>query len=210
MSMTNANFQTLWHSDVGYIFPQFNGSATLSLQVGEKTGNWANIGTSTQPPTTVDLFAAWIQHIDISVPISYTMVPGVNQKAFVKKQNSNQLQQLQEIQNDGSISAVLDQANQLAFFVFWQAEGGNVTFTPKANVAPITITTNANIALIYRLKTGEVTVSDPSQSLSIAQVSLNLGTGNKPPHWGSGDVKTLVFQLPSGGLIGSSVTLNIN
>ncbi|KAF9563105.1 polysaccharide lyase family 8 protein [Agrocybe pediades] len=211
MTMSNTAAQSLWHANVGYIFPQYNGSATISLQVGQKTGNWATIGTSTQPPPTVDLFAAWIQHIDTSASISYTMLPGVTQKAFTKKQSSKQLQQLQEIQNDGSISAVLDQANQMAFLVFWEAGGGNVTFTPKAGNAPITVTANANIALIYRLKTGEVTVSDPSQTLTIAQVSLALnGTGGKPPHWGSGNVKSLVFQLPGGGVVGSSVTLNIN
>ncbi|KDR85027.1 hypothetical protein GALMADRAFT_52424 [Galerina marginata CBS 339.88] len=207
-SMTKAIPETLWHANVGYSFPDFNGTASVSVQIGEKTGNWAVIGTSTQPPITVDLFAAWIQHDTISAPISYTVFPGTTQKAF--KQKVKQLS-LQDIQNDDIISAVYDVANQIAMLVFWQASGGSITFTPDAKSAPITVTTTGGIALIYRLKTGEITVSDPSQSLIAVQVSLALGpTGQKPKHWGTGLLKALVFQLPSDGLAGSSVTQTIN
>jgi len=207
-SMANASPETLWHSNVGYLFPDFNGTASVSVQIGEKTGNWATIGTSTQPPTTVDLFAAWIEHDAISVPTSYTIFPGTTQKTF--KQKIKQLS-LQEIQNDGAISAVYDTANQIAMLVFWQTSGGSITFTPDAKSAPITVTATGGIALIYRLKTGEITVSDPSQSLIAVQVSLVLGSvGQKPKHWGTGLIKTLVFQLPSDGLAGSSVTQTIN
>ena len=199
--------QTLWHGTVGYVFPDFNGTATVSVQVGEKTGNWSAIGTSTQPPPTVDLFAAWIDHSNLAVPISYTILPGTTQKAFTKKVKKLALQ---EIQNDNSISAVYDQTNRIAMFVFWEATGGSVTFSPGGKLAPITILVTGNIALIYRLDTGEITVSDPSQSLIAAQVSLTLGAGQKPKHWGTGVVKTLVFQLPTDGLAGSSVTQTIN
>jgi len=177
------------------------------VQVGEKTGNWANIGTSTQPPITVDLFASWIEHDTISAPISYTVFPGTSQTSFKRK--VNQLS-LQDIQNDGAISAVYDAANQIAMFVFWQTSGGSITFSPDTKSAPITVTATGGVALIYKLKTGEVTVSDPSQSLIAVQVSLALGPGQKPKQWGAGIIKTLVFQLPSDGLAGSSVTQTIN
>lgn len=206
-SSINANAETLWHGNVGYVFPDFNGTASVSVQVGEKIGNWSTIGTSTQPPATVDLFAAWIEHNDISVPISYTVLPGTTQKAFPKKA---QKLALQEIQNDNAISAIYDKNNKIAMLVFWEANGGSVTFCPGKNLAPITVLVTGNIALIYRLHTGEITVSDPSQSLITVQVSLTLGVGQKPRHWGAGLIKTLVFQLPTDGLVGSSVTQTIH
>jgi hypothetical protein len=191
---------------VGYLFPDFKGAASISLQVGEKTGSWAAIGTSTQPPATVNLFAASIQHNGTS-PISYTIFPGTSRQTF--KQKVGQLK-LQEIQNDNTIAAIYDGASQIAMFIFWVINGGSATFTPSRGCAPITIVATGNIALIYRLNTGEVTVSDPSQSLITVQVSLALGVGQKPPHWGTGVLKTMVFQLPTGGLAGSSITQTID
>ncbi|KAF8912697.1 polysaccharide lyase family 8 protein [Gymnopilus junonius] len=165
-SSANANAETLWHGNVGYVFPDFNGTASVSVQVGEKTGNWSTIGTSTQPPAIVDLFAAWIEHHDISAPISYTVLPGITQKAFAKKAKKFALQ---AIQNDSTISAIYDKVDKIAMFVFWEANGGSVTFSPGENLAPIMILATGNIALIYRLDTGEITVSDPSQSLITVQ-----------------------------------------
>lgn len=206
-SMSKAQVETLWHGNVGYAFPDFNGTASLSVQFGDKSGNWSVIGTSTQPPITVNLFAAWIEHDTLSASIEYTAFPGTTQKQF--KQKSNQLQ-LQTIQNDGTISSLFDEANQTFMAVFWVGIGGSVTFTPGKKAAPITINASGNIALIYKLNTGEVTISDPSQSIIATQVSLTLGVGNKPKHWGAGLTKTLVFQLPTDGLAGSSVTQTIN
>ncbi|KAF8168065.1 polysaccharide lyase family 8 protein [Crassisporium funariophilum] len=205
-SMASGKAQTLWHGDVGYAFPDFGNAATLSVEFGEKTGAWSAIGTSTQPPATVDLFAAWIQHDTVATPVSYTAFPGTSHSSFTQKNNELRLQ---SIQNDATISAVFDEGHKTALFVFWNAAGGTATFTPGPNFAPITVTVNGNIALIYTMDTGEVTVSDPSQSISVVQVSFVLGIGRKPAQWGKGLTKTLVFQLPSGGLAGSSVVQNI-
>ncbi|KAF9481396.1 polysaccharide lyase family 8 protein [Pholiota conissans] len=206
-SMAKATAETLWHANVGYVLSGLNNSATLSVQVGEKSGAWSAIGTSTQPPETVDLFSAYLEHDNVSAPISYTVYPGTTRSAFVTKSARTDLQ---TIQNDASISAVFDANNRIAMFVFWDEIGGSVTFTPGSNLAEITITVTGNLAVVYRVATGEVTVSDPSQSLTTAQVAFTLSSGKKPPKWGPGDVKTLIFQLPSGGLAGSSVTETID
>ncbi|KAH9486902.1 Hyaluronate lyase [Psilocybe cubensis] len=206
-SMSKAQVQTLWHGNVGYTFPDFNGTASVSVQFGEKSGNWSTIGTSTQPPITVNLFAAWIEHESLLSSIEYTAFPGTTQKQF--KQKTNELK-LQTIQNDGVISALFDEPNQTFMAVFWVEAGGSVTFAPGKKAAPVTVETSGNIALIYRLDTGEVTISDPSQSIIAAQVSLALGVGKKPKHWGAGLIKTMVFQLPMDGLAGSSVTQTFN
>lgn len=206
-SMAKATAETLWHANVGYVLSGLNNSATLSAQIGEKSGAWSTIGTSTQPPETVDLFSAYLEHDNISVPISYTVFPGTTHSAFVTKSGQAKLQ---TIRNDASISAVFDLNNQIAMFIFWEATGGTVTFAPGPQLAPVTLAVTENLAVIYRVPTGEVTVSDPSQSLITAQVAFTLGSGKKPPKWGSGLVKTLVFQLPSDGLAGSSVTQTLD
>jgi len=206
-STEDAQVQTLWHGDVGYLFPKFNNSAVISVSVGEKNGSWSAIGTSSQPPTTVDLFTARIEHKSTSTPVSYTTFPGTSYNTFLTKSSGLQLQ---SVQNDMSISAVFDEGSNTAMVVFWDAGGGSVTFVPAPANAPITITADGNIALLYRLETGEVTVSDPSQSLTRTQVTLALGPGVKPPQWGAAGLKrTLNFNHPSGGGAGSSVSQTV-
>jgi len=201
-STEDAQVQTLWHGDVGYFFPDSNNSVVISVSVGEKNGSWSAIGTSSQPPTTIDLFTARIEHKSTSTPVSYTTFPGTSYDTFLIKSIE---QRLQPVQNDESISAIYDERNKTAMVVFWDAAGGSVTFDLSPANAPITITADGNIALLYRLETGEVTVSDPSQSLTRTQVTLTLGPGMKPPRWGAGNSKTLNFDHPSGGGAGSSV-----
>ena len=201
-SIEDAQVQTLWHGDVGHLFPDFNNSAVISVSVTKKSGSWSAIGISSQPPTTVELFTARIEHKSISTPVSYTTFPGTSYETFVKKSAGLHLQ---SVQNDKSISAVFNGGSNTAMVVFWDAAGGSVTFDPGPANAPITITADGNIALLYRLETGEVTVSDPSQSLVRTQVTLTLGQGTKPPKWGNGLVETLNFNHPSGGGAGGSV-----
>lgn len=199
--------ETLWHADVGYVFPDLGDNANLVVKVGRKTGNWSNIGTSSWPPNTVNLFTAWIEHTNVLAPISYTVFPGASLHHF--NQRSEKLR-LENIQNDSSVSALFDHSSQMLMIVFWESTGGNVTFTPKTSCAPITVSSMTSLTTIYRLETGEVTVSDPSQTMANASVSISLGQGLKPRHWGTGRNKTLSFQLPTDGRIGSSVTQTLD
>jgi len=194
--------ESLWHGNVGYSW-NANDSITLSVQVGEKTGNWSTIGTSTQPPTTVDLFAAWFTHNSVNSPISYTAFPGTTPETF---RNKKQSVAIETVRNDGHISAVLDPRHQTAMAVFWDVMGGSVEFpfcgkTTCGNIAAFTLSANANIAVMYNLKTGEVTVSDPSQTLIGVVITVQGAPLNRR--------KSLVFALPTGGLAGSSVSQNI-
>ncbi|GLB36185.1 putative polysaccharide lyase family 8, N terminal alpha-helical domain [Lyophyllum shimeji] len=196
--------QTLWHGGVGYIFRN-NNATTMSIHVGEKSGNWSAIGTSTQPSATVNLFGAWTQHTSPATPVSYTVLPGTDQGAFATK--SKELR-LQSVRNDSHVSAVFDEVHNTAMAVFWDGVGGSITFRPPGK-APITISTNGNLAIIYKLNSGEVVVSDPSQTLVAVQVSIGIGAGLKPPHWGKASTKSMIFALPQGGLAGSSVSQTI-
>ncbi|KAF9453782.1 polysaccharide lyase family 8 protein [Macrolepiota fuliginosa MF-IS2] len=192
---------TLWHGGVGYALSGLGDNDTLHVEVGEKTGPWTAIGTSTQPPATVDLFSAWVEHGSPAGAISYSMFPGTTFDSFLKKQLQLRLQTLC---NDGSVAAVYDEAHKTVMVVFWEQNGGSVTFTPP-KYAPITISTNGNIALIYRFDDAAIFVSDPSQTLAAVEVDLSLGAGRKPPQWGPHRPKSFVISLPTGGLAGSSV-----
>ncbi|KAL0951141.1 hypothetical protein HGRIS_007876 [Hohenbuehelia grisea] len=201
---TQSEATTLWHAGVGYVLPK-SGSAQLGLDIGEKTGDWSKIGTSTQPPVTADLFAAWLEHKDVDTPISYTTLPGVDADSFAQK---SQGLQLQDVRNDNSISAVFDKNHSTAMAVFWDSNGGSVTFEPDSPSASITVTVSGNIAMILDIDSGDVTVSDPSQTLATVQVTFTFGPGRRPK--GCDPAKSLVFILPSGGLVGSSVTKNLS
>lgn len=208
-STSGGKVTTLWHANVGYDLSGLDKSTTLSAQIAEKTGNWSVIGISTQPPATVDLFTAYLQHGNLSAPVSYTVFPGATREQFEQKCSETR-DNLQVLQNDATASAVLDQANQVAMFVFWQTTGGAVTFKPGPFLAPITLTVTEDLAVVYQIQSGQVTVSDPSQSLTSAQVTVGVGPGRKLAKWGSSPAsKTITFQLPSGGVIGSSVTQSL-
>lgn len=200
--------KSLWHGNVGYTFANSDGKTSLTVQVGQKTGNWSAIGISAQPPAAVDLFAAWIEHQGSDYPpVAYTVFPGTSFDDFAVK-SITVGDRLKSLQNDEHVSAVYDGKNEVLMAIFWDADGGSITFSPDVESAPVTMSVDGNMAVVYKLQSGVVTVSDPSQSLSTATVTLSLGDGASPERWkGSSRTNTLNFALPGGGLAGSSVTL---
>ncbi|KAI0051679.1 polysaccharide lyase family 8 protein [Auriscalpium vulgare] len=191
---TNTSAASLWHGGVGYTFDEE--CSALSVSVGERTGAWSAIGTSTQPPTTVDLFAAWIEHDseDLAEPIAYSVYPGTDFHTFEEKSSRRQIH---TVQNDEHISAVFDADHDAASVVFWDEAGGSVQFNTWTG--PLILSVNGHAAVIYDLKTQQITVSDPSQTLSTLSVDINEG----------GSTKSLTVQLPTGGAAGSSVTQHV-
>jgi hypothetical protein len=184
--------KTLWHNNVGYAFPSTNGIASLSVNVGKKTGNWSLIGTSVQPPVTVDLFAAWLDHTTTSAPFAYLAYPAVDYNTFVGK---NSASKVQIVKNDGNVAAVYDGAQRKVYVIFWGTSGGSVQVTVDGSA--LTLSSDKNSAVIYSVDSGRVTASDPSQTLSSFQVKVTR----------SGSTKTFTVNVPRGGLSGSSVTV---
>ncbi|PPR06899.1 hypothetical protein CVT24_011589 [Panaeolus cyanescens] len=198
--------QTLWHGDVGYAFVDNSNSSALTVQVGPKTGDWSLIGTSTQPPTTVDIFAAWIEHRQLSAPFAYTAFPGTTQEEFTRKLQDFSTETLS---NTPSVSAVFDNRHQTAMVAFWSARGGTVTFKPR-NCSPVTLSSDKGVLVMYRVESGDITISDPSQSSSQVNVLLTVGRGGTPPMWGTPDLtRSISFNLPTGGQAGRSITKNV-
>jgi Polysaccharide lyase family 8, super-sandwich domain/Polysaccharide lyase family 8, C-terminal beta-sandwich domain len=189
---------TLWHGGVGYLLEP--GSMVLSLSVGERTGAWSAIGTSRQPPETVDLFAAWIEHQDLTRPVSYTIFPGTTFGSFQSKSKSREIIPLQ---NDAHISAILDPAYDSVSAIFWDASGGTLPLQAVPfGYGPATVTVSGNVAFMVNFKTGALTISDPSQTLTSVDIQIVGMTG--PPR-----IFTVDLPHGPGGLAGSSVTQNL-
>jgi Polysaccharide lyase family 8, super-sandwich domain/Polysaccharide lyase family 8, C-terminal beta-sandwich domain len=190
----NGTASTLWHGGVGYLLEP--GSTVLSLSVGQRTGAWSTIGTSTQPPETVDLFAAWIKHQDLTQPVSYTIFPGTT--TLGSFQDKSKSREIIPLQNDAHISAILDPAYDTISAIFWDASGGTLPIQDFGH-GPATVTVSGSVALMLNFKTGNLTISDPSQTLTSVNVQVVGMTG-------SPDIFTVDLPHGPGGLAGSSVT----
>lgn len=199
---------SLWHSGVGYTFDMWSPLA-LSIQTGEKTGNWSALGISTKPPTTVDFFTAWIDQPK-SNTFAYSVFPGTTLDEFGRKASFSAVTH-SVIQNDEHVSAILDSDKNTVFAVFWDSAGGSVLIPPYFEYPAITLSADANSAIIYRIDNGMVTVSDPSQNKTSVTVQLEVqeGFGLQPAGFGQNGTRSLIIQLPAGGLAGSSVTTSL-
>lgn len=194
-----AHANSLWHGNVGYTFD----SVPLSVQTGNKTGNWSTIGVSTEPPTTVDLFAAWI---DQTTSFAYSVYPGTTYQEFQSKAVLGVLQH-KVVRNDKSVSAVVDEANNVAYVVFWDDQGGDVMLPSCSEHAAIKIRADVSSALVYRIDEGTFVISDPSQTKKVVNLVLESNEHDKKPKgFENENVRTFAVSLPSGGLAGSSVS----
>jgi hypothetical protein len=209
MGTVGGNFtnpHTLWHGNVGYEFRGANETYELSLQWGNRTGDWSSTGIFSGQET-VNLFAAWLHHKDISAPTSYVVYPAVDYGTFALKRASTHLT---EIQNDASVSALLDEDHYTVFGVFWDAAGGSFTFTDEV-YGSMKIESSTHAAFIYRVDTGNITVVDPSRMSSHLTLKISVEDGSGGPcEWGGESNVTAHFDLTSSGLAGSSVSQILN
>ncbi|KAJ7146757.1 polysaccharide lyase family 8 protein [Mycena epipterygia] len=200
---------SLWHAGTGYTFNASNPATSLSLQLGPKTGNWQAIGSSTAVPNTVDMFAAWLSHDNIAAPVTYAMYPGTTQDTFAQKAQAEPTN-LIVVRNDGSISALLDSAHNTAFIAFWTTAGSTFTIPSlKTGVGAIQVKSNGSSTLILRMDTWDVTVSDPTQTLTSLLLNFTLLTGTAPPGWGTVKSRPVTVALPVGGISGESVSASL-
>ena len=113
-----------------------------------------------------------------------------------------------DVQNDANVSAVLDVVHKTAMIVFWGPGGGTTTIPPLlGGYASISVSTNTGLLVILEMETWNVTIADPTQSASNAEVTFQLDSGRPPVGWSGEDVVTVPFTLPTLGLAGSSVSI---
>ena len=204
----HSGIRSLWHANVGYSF-DLGSSVSVSVQTGNKTGNWSTLGISTQPLSNVDTFAAWIEQPKEQTSLAYKTFPATDRTSFQQKASRHRFRH-RVLVNDKTTSAILDTREDTVFIVFWGVNGGSVTLPGPHEFADVTVSSDINSAIIYHRSTGEVVVSDPSQAASALVLDLEAGDiGKKPPGFEAGSRRTLVFDLPSGGLAGSSASQSL-
>lgn len=196
---------SLWHGGVGYTFNTSNPAVTLSLQLGNRAGSWLTLGSTNTTQENVDIFAAWLNHTNLSQSISYAIYPAtLNYSAFEAKVNATQIT---SVRNDGSISALLDVNHQTVMIAYWETAGGSVQIPPPSGNAPLTVKSTGNSLVIVDMGSWAITASDPTQTLLNITLTFTLGTGNIPAGWPStAKTNTVNIALPQGGEAGMSVT----
>jgi len=205
---SHPGIRTLWHANVGYSF-DLGSPVSVSVQTGNKTGNWSTLGISTQPLSNVDMFAAWIEQPKEQASFAYKIFPATDRSGFQRKASRCQSRH-QVLVNDKTTSAILDTQEDTVFIIFWAADGGSVTVPGSHGCAHVTVSSDINSAIIYHRSTGEVVVSDPSQTAATLVLDLEAGpVGKKAPGFECEAERRLVFTLPSGGLAGSSVSQSL-
>ncbi|KZV63214.1 polysaccharide lyase family 8 protein [Peniophora sp. CONT] len=153
---------SLWHGGNGYVFDE-SMPAALTVSVGQHPANWTEIGIS-QVQDTVDLFAAYLNHTDLSKPLQYTVYPGVDRGTFEWKSRSRWVE---TVVNDGDVSAVWDGEYGILSAVFWSESGGEVDFGRHR------VEVDGNVAVIVDVRARTLTVADPSQLLPSVNIRYN-------------------------------------
>lgn len=196
---------SLWHAGVGYTFTSAFG---LSVKTGYETGSWGDISTSSKPATTLDLFSAWIPHDDLGKSVSYAIYPATSSfEEFDSKVSATQQNHI-EVRNDGTVSALLDQAHQTIMIAYWWVDAGAIS---SVKVADLTVETNGFAMVIVHLNTGVVAVAESSQKMTSLTLKFTLASNAKiPVGWtGTSRVKSFDVKLPTGGEAGKTVFLQL-
>lgn len=211
----NITGSTLMYAGNGYLSHAvpFN----LTLSEGARTGNWSAISTSIAGVQTVDIFAAYT-----TIPsstYSYQYFPATTAEQLYAESCNPSTTPL-------DLGGVLGAAggNRLAL-AFWPGSPLTATVAHRRcgwfNSGDLTVTVDEPVALLFKMGSKvrgkrflTVTVADPSQTL--ANVKITLGSSTKPLRCagkgcGPGGNKDVVLDvpLPTGGLQGSSVSLDV-
>ncbi|KIO26600.1 polysaccharide lyase family 8 protein [Tulasnella calospora MUT 4182] len=197
-----AGAKSLWHDSVGYTFNTASSSAIKSVQFAtpERSGNWKTIGTSAAPPINVSIFQAWLQHdaSKLSTPISYSIYPDTSSaKTFTAKAQKYAVKSISQ----KDVSAAVDSAKSVLMAVFWNAA------KLKADLGigkSVSVQTSAAAVVMVDLKTWSLTVSDPSQTLTKVDVTVQATAVTNYKCAGLLKGKKVTVQLPQGADLGKS------
>lgn len=196
---------SFWHNNVGYVFK--NTTASLVVRSGQRNGAWSSIGISGRAGESVDLVAAYLDHGAANkgryTSVSYTTFLAVSSDAFSSRLTGSNPTGIQELRNDASVSAILDTDSSTAHAVFWTGKITDKITFPGPKRSSLTVRSSAPITITVDTVRGDVTVADPSQSLS--KVLITLESKSFPL-----GLKLITFSLPTKkGTRGTSVTKNM-
>lgn len=243
LPVSSGNFsspKTLFHASTGYVFypssPSIYPTTTtpqLSISTGKRTGNWSAIGISKQPPTTTDLFTAWLSHPPMHHDgenysthsagggVEYTVFPGrASREEFYADAFGAGLETLYA---DTRVYAVQDRVRGTVMSVFWESSGGVVHVPPGGGeggsgvggegiMLGVDVASDSALVMVLDRGTWRVDVADPTQVLEgawlVFDVRRNWPVG-LPRGWGPSGRKSVRVVFPRGARAGSSVVLSL-
>ncbi len=187
------------HDGVGYLLLGDNGNVTVQSQ--SQTGTWQSIGVSTGS-VTQNVFTAYINHgvAPQNAGYAYAVLPGATASSLDTYASSNS--PISVLSNTSAIQAVRENAQGLTEIAFFQP--GTLSISPSLSIT----VDQACLVMIRELTDGslEVSVSDPTQSLSQVHVSINQHLNGTGVAWSSSQgISQITFNLPGGAMAGQSV-----
>ncbi|KAG9018584.1 hypothetical protein FRB90_011306 [Tulasnella sp. 427] len=198
---TKSPASSLWHDSVGYTFDGAN-ATTVNVSKGDRPGNWSAIGTSLAPPSSVNIFQAWLKHDSsrLSTPIAYTVYPDTpSAKVFYEKVQHHAATTVYGT----DVSAAMNKEQSVLMAVFWQA---STTVTARFQKGSVTVQTNQAVIAILDLEHWTVAVSDPTQTLTSAVLTVQTKGLAKPKCKALAMGKTVTINFPQGVGLGKTVT----
>lgn len=189
---TTTQTRSIWHSDIGYYFPQ---EQPVYVESKKKVGNWSTIGIS-KGKHSETLWTSYIEHSNSPSPgllTQYIVQPGVQESNF----HSNVLKKKAPIDLDSSetpqVNAAYSEQDETIAIAFWTS--GQYTAPWKS--AEIYVD-NPCVVLLKCIgrKTYRITVADPSQKLTTIGLSVKLDDSEN---------KNITVNLPNGILAGKAI-----
>ncbi|KAG8727207.1 hypothetical protein FRC11_013691, partial [Ceratobasidium sp. 423] len=194
----NGNFtevESLWHGGTGYTFPNSRQPSRVSVSLQERTGDWSKLGTSKQPPPTVDMFAAWIVHERLTLnpepnppnsgagnylPVEYSSFPATSSNSDFEDKAARL--QPQTVVNSETVSAAVSGCKKVFGAAFWTPTGGSV----EVKEIGIKIEVDRGVILVLKFEDesyskGTVNIADPTQGTGVVNVKI-IWTGAKRRH----------------------------
>ncbi|CAE6505916.1 unnamed protein product [Rhizoctonia solani] len=225
--------KSLWHAGTGYAFPTDPArSVQVSVSLESRMGDWSKLGTSRVPPSSKDLFAAWVPHMKLGgsgdsnsgqgqySPIEYSVFPATSSSPEFEDKVARL--RPRTVVNTETASAAIDAGARILGCAFWKAEGGTVI------VKDMGIQVQVDRAVVIMLKftnesrtKGTVSIADPTHGTGKVNVKITWPGlkrhGHKrlegcighycPPLRPTGRREAqVILDLPEGGMAGSTIT----
>ncbi|KAF8686044.1 Polysaccharide lyase family 8, N terminal alpha-helical domain [Rhizoctonia solani] len=199
LTSSGGNFtsvKSLWHGGTGYTFPKSgNRPSRVSVSLQTRRNDWSQLGTSLQPASTVDMFAAWLVHEKLRLnptpdapntgpggysPMQYSIFPATSSSSDFEDK-ARRLQP-RTIINSDTVSAALSACKKVLGAAFWASAGGFV----EAKDLGIKVEVDQSVMFILRFEDGphskgSISVADPTQTLSKVNIKVTR-TGARRRH----------------------------
>jgi chondroitin AC lyase len=176
------------------------------------TGNWRQIthqSWATEEPVKKDLFTLWFHHgtKPSAATYQYIVVPSANASALDSYKRKSPVS---IISNTAEMQAVQHKGLGITQVAFYKAGTINLSNT-------VSLTSESPCLVLVKMagnSISEIAVSDPTHKLKQLElrvnVPVNLTAPNHRSSWNSSNkTSTLQVQLPTEGMAGSSVVIDL-